>query len=375
MNIVIVNVKEAVKEGYNWNLYLGRKVNYKAVEVYPPLNLQQSPLANPFPVKKEADREPAIAQYKDWLIEQCKDPIGEVCQALAEITNWLLENDSVWLACWCSPKKCHCEVVADYIIEYLKKYPPLEGFSADNINIVYKSSKKQRKTAYKIKQNPLMKEWSETYNQTTCQTCDRCELSKSRTHSVWIRGEGKKKLLIVGEAPGENEDALALPFVGDSGRMLEIMLNSIGLSSQEDTWIINACKCRPPDNRTPKSGEVDACFPYLQQQIVELQPKVILALGGTSTVRLIGKSDFKISNCRGKIYPLDLTKWNLPQYDVDESYYIINYIIVRSALENVKVLPTWHPAYLLRNPKKEVASPKWQAWQDLQIVKKLLEET
>ena len=374
MRISIVNVKEAVKEGYNWNFYLGRKINFKAVEQQP-LLLEHSPLANPFTVKKESERDGAIAQYDDWLFEKCQDPMSNEYEFLMEIKDFLLENQSVILACWCSPKKCHSEIVAEYIISYLEKYPPSADFVRDDVDVVYVSRQKQRKTTYKIKPNPLQRSWSETYNQTTCQECDRCELSKGRTHSVWIRGEGKKKLLIVGEAPGENEDALALPFVGDSGRMLELMLNSIGLSSQKDTWIINACKCRPPDNRTPKAGEVDACFPYLQQQIVELQPKVILALGGTSTARLIGKSDFKISNCRGKIYPLDLSKWNLPQTEVDESNYIMDYIIRRSSLENVKVIPTWHPAYLLRNPKKEVASPKWQVWQDLQLVNKLLEET
>lgn len=363
--INIVNVKEAVSEAWSWDFYLGRK-NKK-------YELGESCLANPFTIKVEADRDDAIAQYDDWLFGQCQDPMSDQYEFLMEIKDFIISRGEVTLSCWCSPKKCHCEVVANYIIDYLKKYPLDNSPKTDEIEVVYVSSKKQRVKPYKIKQSPLMKYWSESYNQTTCQSCNRCELSKSRTHSVWIRGEGKKRLLIVGEAPGENEDRVALPFVGDSGRMLEAMLSSVGLSSQEDTWIINACKCRPPDNRTPTAGEVDSCFPYLQQQIVELQPKIILALGGTSTKRLIGKTDFKISNCRGKVYPLDLSKWSL-QEGIDETYYIINYIMVRSVLENVKVVPTWHPAYLLRNPQKEVASPKWQAWQDLQLVSKLLLE-
>jgi DNA polymerase len=366
MKINIVNVKEAVTECWSWDFYLGR-----ANKTY---QLSESCLANPLTIKKESDRDSVIAQYDDWLYEQIQDPMGNCYEFLTEITQFLLAEGEVTLSCHCSPKRCHIEIVAQYIIDYLKKYPPSEGFSADQIEVVYKSNKKQRKTSYKIKQNPLQKQWAETYNLRTCQSCDQCELAQSRTHTVWIRGEGKKKLLIVGEAPGQNEDELALPFIGDSGRMLEVMLSSIGMNSQEDTWIVNAVKCRPPENRTPSAGEVDSCFPYLQQQIVELQPKVILALGGTSTKRLIGKSDFKISNCRGKVYPLDLTKWNLPQINVDESDYIIDYIMSKSALEKVKVVPTWHPAYLLRNPQKEVSSPKWQAWQDLQLVKKLLEE-
>lgn len=350
MRVNIVNVKEGIK----YDFYVGRKN-----KTY---SLNQSPLASPFVVKRESERDSCLEQYSLWLDEELEEIMSDVVTELYDILQFLKEKGEVTLACFCSPKRCHCEVIAQKLQVALVSYE--DAPQDTKIEVRYQSNKTPRKSSYKIKQNPLMDSWRDTWNEDSCKGCEKCDLSKSRTHSVWIRGNGAKRLLIIGEAPGEEEDKYALPFIGLSGKMLEVMLNSVGLDSQRDTWVVNACKCRPEDNRTPTAKEVDTCFPYLQSQITQLMPKVILALGGTSTRRLIGKSDFKITNCRGKKYSLDVSRWNFTNESDQEA-------VLR--LSTVLVIPTFHPSYLLRNPQLEVAGPKWYVWQDMQLVKSLLD--
>ena len=352
MKVKIINLKDKLP----YDFYLGRKNKTYGVDA--------SPLANPYTVKRESDRENALAQYKDWLIGRILDPMSDQYELLDEITEFLRKNYEVTLGCFCAPKRCHCEVVANNLNTRIKALA-VNDLERQGCTVEYVSPQTGKKSRYKIKQNPLDDLWTEMYNSETCEGCEKCELSRSRTHMVWSRGNGAKRILIVGEAPGESEDEVGLPFVGASGKMLERMLNSVGLESQRDCWIVNACKCRPPNNRTPTAKETDDCFPYLQAQIVELMPAVILALGDTSTKRLIGKSDFKITNCRGKLYPLDLSKWHLPSVAEDSRV---------SQLESILVLPTFHPSYLLRNPQKTVASVKWYAWQDMQKLRSLTQE-
>lgn len=377
MTTYTINLSNIKKDSV-YDFYLGKKSKTLQVET--------SALHNPFKVTREAERENVLEKYKHYLEEQLADPMSDASVLIDDITAVLIENGSVTLGGVDLPKRDHIEVVAEYIYERLRDFCLAEGWDeTPEIAVIKADYSASKKRPYKIKQNPLLKSWSEEWNLTKCLGCTKCELHIGRNNTVWLRGEGQKKLLIVGEAPGKNEDETALPFIGDSGKMLEAMLNSVGLESQRDCWVINACKCRPPDNRTPKSEEIDACFPYLQQQIVELQPKVILALGTTSTKRLIGKSDFKIGNCRGNVYPLYLSKyWNLPKQEdwetireknLDSEFIDIPIAIdIYIKLETCKVVPTYHPAYLLRNPKKEVGSAKWLVWQDIRLVKQLLEE-
>lgn len=347
--IFIVNVKKQ----YSWDFYCG-KSNKK-------YNLKDSPLHNPYNITREKDRDSKLELFKQYADKEFSDPLSDFSQEIDLLVDHLLLNGSLVLGCLDVPKKSHVEYIAELCIKRVWQNCSNEDALQDlKIEIQIQSPQKQGKRSSKPKETPVSQDYANRFNHDTCQACDHCPLHISRTNTVWSRGSGKKRLLIVGEAPGQNEDETGLPFIGASGKMLEKMLASIGLDSQEDCWIVNACKCRPPDNRKPTAGETDACFPYLQRQIIELQPKVILAVGDTSTKRLIGKNDFKISNCRGKVFPLHLAKWNLPEEEEWQYLY------------DIKVIPTFHPAYLLRNPEKEVGSIKWQTWQDMILLKEIL---
>jgi DNA polymerase len=176
-----------------------------------------------------------------------------------------------------------------------------------------------------------------------CQTCHRCELGSTRINSVVGRGNPQASIVVIGEAPGENEDQQGLPFVGRSGQLLEKILASVELSTTEDVYICNVVRCRPPENRVPTATEIAACKPYLLEQIRLVDPKIVLLTGATAVKAITGKTD-PISKIRGTWF-----EW-----------------------ENRLCMPIFHPSYLLRNPSKEVGSPKWLMWQDMQKVKEKL---
>ncbi|MEO6860093.1 MAG: uracil-DNA glycosylase [Microcoleus sp.] len=178
-----------------------------------------------------------------------------------------------------------------------------------------------------------------------CNRCHRCELGNSRTHAVIGRGNPQASILIVGEAPGQNEDETGLPFVGRSGKLLDKILESVELSAETDVFIANVIKCRPPNNRPPTAKEIEACKPYLLEQIRILDPKIILLTGATALKGLL--SDKRpISKIRGQ-----WIEW-----------------------EGRLCMPIFHPSYLLRNPSREPETPKWFMWQDMQAVKAKLDE-
>lgn len=167
--------------------------------------------------------------------------------------------------------------------------------------------------------------------------CVRCPLHACRTQTVFARGNPDASLMIIGEAPGYYEDKEGFPFVGKAGGLLNKMLSSIGLS-QEDVYIANVLKCRPPDNRDPQADEIQQCRDYLIQQIMCVNPQLILALGRFSGGFLLDSSE-----------PLHTMRNNVHGY------------------QGISVLVTYHPAYLLRNPKD-----KKHAFNDLLMVKNLL---
>lgn len=171
--------------------------------------------------------------------------------------------------------------------------------------------------------------------------CTKCELHKARTNTVPGEGPEKTDLVFLGESPGANEDKQGRPFVGKAGKLLSIMIERMSFS-RENVHILNVCKCRPPENRTPDWHEIEACLPYLKMQLKVIDPKVIVALGATATNALLGSGE-GITKRRGGIYHID----------VDE--------------KEIIVVPTFHPAACLRNPnyKKLVA-------EDLSLVLKLL---
>ena len=181
--------------------------------------------------------------------------------------------------------------------------------------------------------------WNEL--QDSVRSCTRCELCHDRTQTVFGAGNHEADLLIIGEAPGAEEDKRGEPFVGRAGQLLDAMLLSIQLS-REKVYIANILKCRPPNNRDPKPDEVLTCGPYLERQIALLRPKVMFALGRTAAQWLL-KSDSTIGRLRGGEF----------NYGERQTPLVVSY----------------HPAYLLRSP-----SAKSKAWEDLILVKRILQK-
>jgi uracil-DNA glycosylase len=171
--------------------------------------------------------------------------------------------------------------------------------------------------------------------------CTRCVLHAERTQTVFARGNGSSGLCFVGEGPGADEDAQGLPFVGAAGQLLDRMISAMGIE-REDVYVCNIVKCRPPKNRTPEPEEMNACMPYLAEQLSLVEPQVIVALGKTAVQGLFGTAE-GITRIRGR--------WRLYQ-------------------GRIAVMPTFHPAYLLRNP-----AAKREVWDDLQLVLKQLGRT
>jgi uracil-DNA glycosylase family 4 len=175
--------------------------------------------------------------------------------------------------------------------------------------------------------------------------CTACALSTTRTNVVFGEGAEQAKLLMIGEGPGEVEDATGRPFVGPAGQKLDEVMNSVGLRRQ-DVYITNIVKCRPPGNRVPTRAEAEACTPYLEAQIALIQPSVIVALGNTPTQWLLPDAP-GITQSRGTFF-----SWR----------------------GGILVFPMFHPSYLLRYPSKEKGSPKYLTWMDIQKVKAWLDE-
>lgn len=174
-----------------------------------------------------------------------------------------------------------------------------------------------------------------------CISCTKCSLSTGRTNVVFGRGNPKARILIIGEGPGQQEDEQGLAFVGRAGKMLNKSFLSVGIDTNEDCYISNIVKCRPPNNRKPKSIEIEKCMPWLDSQIELIKPKVIVLAGSTAVQSYLNINQ-PISKIRGK--------W-----------------ITR---ESIKYMPIFHPSYLLRNSSNEKGKPKWLTIQDLKKVKK-----
>jgi uracil-DNA glycosylase len=167
-------------------------------------------------------------------------------------------------------------------------------------------------------------------------TCTRCVLHEARTQTVFARGNGSSGLCFIGEGPGADEDAQGFPFVGAAGQLLDKMIAAMGIA-RDDVYVCNIVKCRPPKNRTPEPEEMSACMPYLTEQLSLIEPQVIVALGKIAVQGLFGTAE-GITRIRGR--------WRLYQ-------------------GRIAVMPTFHPAYLLRNP-----AAKREVWTDLQLVLK-----
>jgi DNA polymerase len=169
------------------------------------------------------------------------------------------------------------------------------------------------------------------------QGCRRCKLCEGRTNLVFGSGNPHAEFICIGEGPGADEDAQGLPFVGRAGQLLTRMLASVDLS-RDEVYICNTVKCRPPSNRNPEPDEIAACAPFLAEQLGTLQPKVILSLGSVATHALL-KTTTPIGKLRGRLH----------------------------AFGDAVLIPTFHPAFLLRNPGQEF---KRMAWDDLKLAKR-----
>ncbi len=194
-----------------------------------------------------------------------------------------------------------------------------------------------------VKDLPLTRDYFPTpeealaHQEQNLQGCPRCKLSQGRTTIVFGSGNPRAELVCIGEAPGADEDAQGKPFVGRAGQLLTKMLESIGFDRERDCYIANIVKCRPPGNRNPEPDEVAACEPFLLAQLGAIRPKVILALGAFAAQTLLRTKE-PIGKLRGRVFPLYTTL----------------------------LIPTFHPAFLLRNPGQEF---KRQAWEDLKLAR------
>jgi len=169
--------------------------------------------------------------------------------------------------------------------------------------------------------------------------CQRCKLSKGRKNIVFGEGSVGAKIMFIGEGPGEDEDSQGRPFVGKAGQLLTSLITKMGFK-REDVYIGNIVKCRPPFNRDPEEDEIKACSPFIKKQAEIISPKVIVSLGRVSTQTLTGLK-VPIGKLRGRFYQF----------------------------EGIPMMPTFHPSYLLRNPKD-----KWLVWEDAQKVLEKIKE-
>ena len=181
-------------------------------------------------------------------------------------------------------------------------------------------------------------DWQELCS--TVSACTRCDLHRGRTQTVFGVGNKDADWMIIGEAPGAEEDRRGEPFVGRAGKLLDEMLRAVG-QQRDKVFIANILKCRPPNNRDPKPAEAAACRGYLERQIALVQPRIILAVGRIAAQNLLG-TDSPVGRLRGK----------------------------RHALGDIPLVVTYHPAYLLRSP-----SQKRKSWDDLSLALRIVQES
>ncbi len=183
----------------------------------------------------------------------------------------------------------------------------------------------------------LPQRWQQLQQQVN--SCQQCQLSKTRTQTVFGEGDRQADWMLIGEAPGKSEDEAGRPFCGQSGFLLTEMLRAIGLQ-RESVYIANVVKCRPPDNRDPQIEELNSCHDYLRQQIELVAPKIILAVGRVSAQTLL-QTKQSLSQLRG----------------------------IKHEIKGIPLIVVYHPAYLLRSLLE-----KRKAWQDLQLAMKIYQE-
>ncbi|MBM3211938.1 uracil-DNA glycosylase [Candidatus Poribacteria bacterium] len=227
------------------------------------------------------------------------------------------------------------------IHEYIKILSSLRSYLEDQqqlgFTLIPKDESEDSGSQQKPGQSPKIPEIVNYENmegiRKAVQVCERCQLCKTRKNVVFGTGDENAKLVFVGEAPGEDEDLQGKPFVGRAGQKLTQIIEAMGLK-REQVYITNVLKCRPPGNRNPLPEEIKVCEPFLINQLKLIKPKIICALGTFSAQTLL-RTDQRISLLRGRFH----------------------------TYQGIKVMPTYHPAYLLRNPKF-----KRDVWEDVQKI-------
>lgn len=214
-------------------------------------------------------------------------------------------------------------------------------FNTDEIISEHKEivvSEKKEQYSDNLTEQKMISSLDDFYN--SIKKCQKCELHKSRKNFVFGVGNPNAKLMLIGEAPGAEEDLQGIPFVGRAGKLLTDILKAINFE-RDEVYIANILKCRPPNNRDPLPTERETCFPYLDKQIELIKPKLILCLGRIAANTLLGKNE-----------PMSLLRGG-------------NKFMFR----NIPVMVTYHPAALLRNPN-------WKkgCWEDVQLVRKLYDQ-
>ena len=177
--------------------------------------------------------------------------------------------------------------------------------------------------------------------------CKACKLAKTRNSIVLFGGNKNARVMLIGEAPGAEEDAAGLPFVGRAGKFLTKLLEEAGFERKEDggdLYITNIAKCRPPNNRKPEAAEIAACAPILEKQIKEVKPEIVILVGSVAMSYFLKDKKLTISKARGQIFERD----------------------------GIKLIPVFHPSYLLRNHRETLDSPRGLTRSDLKMVKELL---
>ena len=156
------------------------------------------------------------------------------------------------------------------------------------------------------------------------ESCNKCKLANNRLNIVWGKGNENADIMFIGEGPGAEEDKLGLPFVGRAGKLLDMAFQAVGID-KDSVYIANVVKCRPPGNRNPEADEIKACSGYLKQQIEQVSPKIVVLLGSVALKAILG-NEYKITESRGKWFKKD----------------------------NIDIMPTFHPAALLRDEYKKI---------------------
>ncbi len=223
-------------------------------------------------------------------------------------------------------------------IELLKAVQALKGhvIHRDSLSVRIDLTRPQKTITSHVKTVDKTKEEMLKTLRRDVGDCQLCPLGKTRKNLVFGVGNPEAQIVFVGEAPGADEDEQGLPFIGRAGQLLTDIIVKGMRMKREDVYICNILKCRPPGNRNPQPDEISQCEPFLKKQLQIISPKIICALG-TFAAKTLLKTDIPISVLRGRFH----------------------------LYEGVKLMPTYHPAYLLRNP-----SAKKQVWEDVQLIMK-----